>query len=226
VSQQINLYEARLRPSCEVCTGRNAGIALALVLAAIVALGVLARAAAERTEAELKGLQAEVTAAQQTLAGVGKTQAERKVSAALQAEIAGVKAQLASRNAVMAQLDSGQLGNSTGFSEVMAGFSRQASSDLWLTGFSVGLGGREIEIRGRLLDSSKLPAYVLRLGDEPAFKGRRFATLDMHSVDPADAKPAAAGAVPEAALSPTLPRYVEFVLRSEMSAEPAAGGKK
>ena len=229
MSQQINLYEERLRPSSELCTGRNVGFALALVLAALALLGVVTNSAAERSAAELKGLQTEVAAAQQTLGVVAKAQSERKVSAGLQAEIDNVKAQLASRNAVMAMLDSAPLGNSKGFSEVMSGFSRHASGGLWLTGFSVGQGGQEIEIRGRLFDPGKLPIYVQRLSEEPEFKGRRFAALDMRSVDPSPAKPGAdAAARPPAAASPALPRYLEFVLRSEMSAEPAAaaGGKK
>ena len=230
MSQQINLYEERLRPSSELCTGRNVGFALALVLAALAVLGVVTNSAAERSAAELKGLQTEVAAAQQTLGVVAKAQSERQVSAGLQAEIDNVKAQLASRNAVMAMLDSAPLGNSKGFSEVMSGFSRHASGGLWLTGFSVGQGGQEIEIRGRLFDPGKLPIYVQRLSEEPEFKGRRFAALDMRSVDPSPAKPGADAAArpPAAAASPALPRYLEFVLRSEMSAEPAAaaGGKK
>ena len=40
MSQQINLYEERLRPSSELCTGRNVGFALALVLA-VVCLGAM-----------------------------------------------------------------------------------------------------------------------------------------------------------------------------------------
>jgi hypothetical protein len=229
VSQQINLYEVRLRPRHELVSARNVGIALGLLLALLVALSVVTRAAAERSAIELSALQAEVSAAQQGLAALGKTLAERKVSRQLQAEIEGARAQLASRSAVMALLDSGQLGSGTGFSGLMSGFARQASGDLWLTAFSVGQGGQEIEIRGRLLDSSKLPAYVMRLGSEPAFSGRRFATLEMNSVDPAPARPEAGGAARAAAAAwPALRGYVEFVLRSEMAAEAAtpAGGRK
>jgi MSHA biogenesis protein MshI len=230
VSGQINLYEARLHARNELLTGSRAAIVVGLALASIIALGVVSRTAAERSAAELGRLQAELSVAQQTHAALSKTLAERKVSRELLGEIERAKAQLASRSAVMALLDSGQVGNSSGFSGVMSGFSRQTSSDLWLTAFSVGLGGKEIEIRGRLLDSSKLPSYVVRLGSEPAFKGVRLATLEMHDVDPRTAKPEAGAAAPAkpGAAQPALPRYVEFVLRSEMSADAAApaGGKK
>jgi len=228
VSQEINLYAEHLRPRHELASGRRVAIALGLLLAVIVALGVVTRGAAQRSSAELSRLQGEVTVAQEAFAALAKTLAERKVPAALQTQIDDAKAQLTTRQEAMALLDSGQVGNSSGFSGLLSGFARLASNDLWLTGFSVSQGGQEIEIRGRLLDSSRLPAYVARLAAEPAFTGRRFATLDMKSIDPATAKSEAAASVPDGAALPALPRYIEFVLRSESFAEAAAadGGKK
>ena len=223
MSQQINLYEARLRPRRDLLTGRRLGVALGLLLVLIVAAGALARVAAERSEAELRGVQAELTASQEKLAALTKTLSASKVSARLQAQINDARMPLAARQAVMTLLDSGQLGNREGFSAILSGFSRQTSNDLWLTGFSVSLGGQEIEIRGRSLDAAGLPGYLQRLAAESAFKGRRFAALDMRRVDPAQDKPAE-GAAPAA--SPALPRHVEFVLRSAGVAEAAAGGKK
>ena len=223
MSQEINLYEARLRPNRDVLTGRRLGGALLAVLLLVAVAGIAARTLADRSSAEFSRLQGEVTASQQTLATLGKTLTERKVSAALKAEIDGARAQLASRKAVMALLDSGQLGNSTGFSAVLTGFSRAASSDLWLTSFAVSAGGGEIEIRGRLLDASRLPAYVQRLGNEAAFKGRRFATLDMQRDDaaPASSDDGAGGLAGKAASS-TPSRAIGFVLRSEYAGEAAA----
>lgn len=225
MSQQINLYEARLRPRRDLLTGRRLGVALGLLLVLIVAAGALARVAAERSEAELRGVQAELTASQEKLAALTKTLSASKVSARLQAQINDARMPLAARQAVMTLLDSGQLGNREGFSAILSGFSRQTSNDLWLTGFSVSLGGQEIEIRGRSLDAAGLPGYLQRLAAESAFKGRRFAALDMRRVDPAQDKPAE-GAAPAPAASPALPRHVEFVLRSAGVAEAAAGGKK
>lgn len=227
MSQQINLYEARLRPSRDPLTGRRLLGAFALLLALIVAVGALARAAADRAETELRSVQSELTAGQERLAVLAKALSASQVSAGLQAQIEQTKAPLAARQAAMALLDSGQLGNREGFSAILLGFSRQTSNDLWLSGFSVSLGGREIEIRGRALDAAALPAYIQRLAAEPAFKGRRFAALDMRRVDPSSDKPdEGAAPTPAAGAAPALPRHVEFVLRSEGIAEAAAGGKK
>jgi hypothetical protein len=226
VTQQINLYDDRLRPRHELAKARSLGLAAAVLLALLSALGVYARLAADRRGAELSALQSELRTEQERVTALTKAAAERRVAPALAGELANSRALLETRQEVMDVLASGQLGKADGFSGVMFGFARQAQSDVWLTGFSVAGGGEEIEIRGRLLDPAKLPGYVQRLSGEPVFHGRRFAALDMRSVEPEAAKADAGAAVPPT--SATLPRYVEFVLRSANApkeADSTAGAK-
>lgn len=225
MSQQINLYEARLRPRCDVASARNLALAAVLLLVLMTALASWLANEARRKSEALEASQKQVLAAQEKLTALSKKVAERTVSPALAAEIAAAKATLAASHEVMVVLNSGDLGNRTGFSALMSGFSRQAQPDLWLTGFAVSRGGDEIEIRGRLLDPAKLPVYVQRLSSEPVFQGRRFAALDMRDVEPEEPKTASpAAALAEKAVAPIdsagkasvaqLSRYVEFVLRS------------
>lgn len=222
MSQQINLYEPRLRPRHELATGRNVGIAALVLVLVTTALAVWTGRAAARRESETAALQKQLTGARESLAATVKALAERKVSPALAAELDVAKAQLAARQEVTAVLDSGRLGNTTGFAAVMTGFARQTRSDLWLTGFRVTTGGDEIEIRGRALDPAMLPQYMQSLSGEPVFQGRRFAALEMQDIepeevprdDPTGAVRASAADV-EAAPVARLPRFVEFVLRSE-----------
>lgn len=232
MSQQINLYEERLRPNREPLTGRRLALAVALVLAVFVAWGGVERRAADAAATRLAGVQAEVAASQQKLAALGKVFAERKVPDALKAQIDGARARLASHQAVMTLLESGQLGNEAGFSALMRGFSHLASNELWLTGFTVASGGQEIEIRGRLLDAGSLPQYVQRLADEPAFKGLRFAALDLQretdGMVPASASPAAGraqGGVQTHAEAASASRILDFVLRSENAGGAHLDGK-
>lgn len=219
MSQQINLYEVRLRPRHELATARNLGICALFLLVLMTALALWARADADKkseAEATVRKQQGEE---QEKLVALSKLMAERKVSPALTTEIDVAKAMLAARKEVMDVLDSGKLGNTSGFSAYMSGFARQTQSDLWLTGFSVIQGGEDIEIRGRLLDPARLPAYVQRLSSEPVFKGRRFAALEMRDVesDVQKEEPTVAAKPLNAGLQPQLklPRYAEFVLRSE-----------
>ena len=228
MSQQINLYEARLRPRHEVVTARNVGVCTLIVIALVTAFGVWAQLDARRKTESAGVVQKQLAAEQEKLGELAKVMAERKVSSALISERDGLKAVLAQRQEIMAILDSGRLGNTTGFSGVMTGFARQTPLDLWLTGFSVTLGGEAIEIHGRSLDPAKLPVYVQSLSSEPVFRGRRFAALDMRDVDPESptanqtGSPATNPPAPKAADNgaqpvPTgkLPHFVEFVLRSD-----------
>ena len=234
-SAQINLYEARLRPRHELPVARNLGWATLAVLAVTVLLAVWARIDESRNTEASVALQSKLSTEQTQLAELSKALSQRRVSPTLAADLEVARTMLAARNEVVAVLDSGKLGNSTGFSKFMLGFSRQAQPDLWLTGFSVTAGGQEIEIRGRLLDPAKLPIYMQRLRAEPVFEGRRFAALEMKGVDPDEQKgeATAANTSPEngqqTASELKLPRFVEFVLRSEKVAgsdtAQEAGGK-
>jgi hypothetical protein len=221
VSQQINLYAARLRPRHELATARNLGIVAAALLLVMTAWASYVRIEASDHEAAAALSRKQLADEQEKMTALAKMIAERRVSPALAAEVATAKANLAGRTEIMAALDSGKLGNSSGFSAFMSGFARQARNDLWLTGFAVSAGGEEIEIRGRLLDPARLPAYVQSLSGEPVFQGRRFAALEMREVDPEAQKAEASGAVkmpvPDTQPAPKLPRFVEFVLRSENS---------
>ena len=218
MSQQINLYEARLRPRHLLLTGRRLSMALAVAIVLLAAWAVWTREQADLANAEAARLMAEVKDLQGKHEALSRQMVEKRLPAALQNELDNARAMLSVRREVVGLLDSGRLGNTAGFSDVFAGFARQADRDLWLTGFSIGLGGQEIEIRGKLFDSSRLPGYVQRLSADPAFQGRRFAALTMDSVD-LEAKAAAAPGTPPAAPgtgdAAKLPRHVEFVLRSE-----------
>lgn len=219
MTQQINLYEARLRPRRELVSARNVGLSALILLMLMVVLSGYARQEADKKSAELADLLATVRGEQERMNDLSKVVAGRRVSPALQSEQARTQALLAAQQEVMAVLDSGRLGNTSGFSEFMYGFARQSQSDLWLTGFTVSTGGEEIEIRGRLFDAAKLPGYVQRLSAEKVFQGRRFATLEMRSIEPeALSAPATsvstAGAPVAQVAAPQSPRYVEFLLRS------------
>lgn len=233
MTQQINLYDARLRPRIELASARNLGISTAILLVLVTAFATYTRLKADRLNAELLAVQTEVRTAQEQMTALAKAAAERRVTPALANDLLASRKLLEARQEVMDVLASGRIGNVEGFSGLMFGFARQAQADVWLTGFSVTGGGEEIEIRGRLLDPAKLPAYVQRLSGEPVFHGRRFATLDMRGVEPEapkpDAAPAAAAvakplsATPAMSAIPVTPtRYVEFALRSANAANSAA----
>lgn len=229
MSQQINLYEDRLRPRRELATWRNVSGAALAVLVLTVGAAVWTGLDASRKAEAAAAAQKQLADEQQRLAELAKAMGERKVSPAVAAELENSRAAVGLREEILSVLETRPLAVEGRFSAAMAAFARQAQPDLWLTGFDISAGGDEIEVRGRMLDSAKLPAYVQALGREPAFQGRRFAALEMRGVEPDDPKTARDTANTQAgspkgdgmAAGPA-PRYIEFVLRSEKARAEAA----
>ena len=228
MSQQINLYEARLRPRLELATGRNVGIAALVLLVAVAGWSLWERGEADRRSAAAEASLKEVVAAQEKMKALTQTMAERKVSPELANEVESAKSMVAAREDVIKVLDSGALGRTAGFSSFMVGFAQQARSDLWLTGFRIAAGGDEIEIHGRMLDPARLRVYVQRLTAVPVFQGRSFAGLGMRRVRPGQVSAAPTAAASggrgggqqiadgdQAQQQRPFVAFVEFLLRSE-----------
>ena len=217
MSQQVNLYESRLRPSFELASARNLALVVLILLIILLPTVVFLERMATQKQSALNTLQTQLTEKQAELAQLSQEALQRKVSRGLAAEVRDAQTLLTMRKDLIAYLEAGSLGNSVGFSEALSGFSRLASNDLWLTGFSVTDGGAEIEIRGRVLNQEKLPMYVEKLRTEEAFRGKRFSLLQMRGVDPQEKKGQATAQI--ASQTPQMPPFVEFVLRSEDAAK-------
>lgn len=209
MSAQINLYHPRYLKSRERLTLANVGLAAGIVYAGLmVGAGWAWQHATERKEVAASA-DAQVADAKVRVEAATKAAEARKPSPQLIADIESAEATLRRRSEIAQQLESGSLGSSRGFSDFLRGFARQAQDGLWLTGFAIGAGGNDIEIRGRMTNAGALPEYIRRLGTEAVFQGRNFSALTMSRPDPAGGAPAApaSGAAPPTAREP-----IEFVL--------------
>lgn len=212
MSQQINLLLPELRPRFDwLGLPVVAGAALLAVLL-VVAMASFDALSVSRLKLRDVELNAQLQRLQQQIQSLGQSLAARQGDPRLPSEIEATRLAVTQRQEVMAVIAQGSVGDGSGFSGLLQGFSRQIVEGVWLVGFS--FSGKEIEIRGRLTDPALLPKYINRLNDEPAFAGRRFATLDMKAVDPASDKPEA---VQVPAKTSNVAPYTEFALRTEQS---------
>jgi len=210
MSQQINLYDPALLRQREWLSAANlAAVALALVVA-MGGWGAWARTQLGVLEAESRMVAPQVKSLQDQVVAFGKQLAEAKPDPRLTAELAATRALLALRGEIVAALKKGFGAESAGFAEYMRGFARQTLSGLWLTGFSLGEGGADMEIRGRMIDPALLPEYIRRLNSEKAFQGRAFAALKISAPAANATATGQAAATPPAAAAPAA--YLEFVL--------------
>lgn len=138
---------------------------------------------------------------QSRLARYAATYSPQQTVRQLEEEVKRAQAQLAVQQEVVETLESGALGNTTGYSEYLRAFARQVVPGLWLTGFTISGDGVRMSLSGGVLDPALVPAYVRRLNREPIMAGKSFASLQM-------SQPRGEGAKAVAA------RHVEFTLQS------------
>ena len=216
MSAQINLYHPRFRKQHDPLTLGNVAIA-AIALYALLALaggwiGTIAsqrKEAAAQVEAQLKVVTDQVAAA--TIAAEN-----RKPDPRLIAELQSVESLLERRGQIALLLESGSIGTTGGFAEYLRGFARQVPEGLWLTGFTIGSGGGDMEIRGSMLAAAALPEYIRRLGAEKAFQRRSFAALTLNRAEPPAAAPEKVVAVSPAPV-PTPAQPIDFILMPKLA---------
>jgi len=219
VSAQINLYHPRFLKQRELLTLGNVALATVVLYAALALAGGWAwRDAGARADAAA-AMEAQLKVAKDAVEAATKS-AGRQANPQLIAEVAGAEAMLRRRGEIAQLLESGAVGSTGGFSLHLRGLARQVPEGLWLTGFAIGPGGRDMEIRGSMLDAAALPDYIRRLGGEKAFQGRSFASLTMNRAELAPVlrpvgqasavSPATEGSPRGAPTS--LPRPIDFVL--------------
>jgi hypothetical protein len=145
-------------------------------------------------------------ASEQTrLAGISRDFSLQQSGQKLDDELKQTEAQAAAQNELLNLLKSGALGNTDGYSEYMRAFARQSVKGLWLTGFDIVGDGTQMSLSGAVVSPQLVPAYIQRLGKERVMQGKTFSTLQIQQ--------------PKKDGERTVPRYVEFSLRSTALSE-------
>lgn len=212
MSAQINLYDPRFLKAEDWLNLRNLVLAVALMLLLFGTWAAIARHKAGRQQAELASVNVELDAVRAAVEAATQ-QASRPADPRLAAEVDQAQVALTHREGILRLLESGAVGNTTGFSEYLRGFARQTPNGLWLTGFSLDAGGDDMEIRGRAYDEKALPDYIRRLGAEKIFRGRAFSALSLRRDATGGSDPVAVPSVPTFASSKVaLRRPLDFVL--------------
>lgn len=130
----------------------------------------------------------------------------QQANQALQEEVRQMEKRVADQAELIEIIKSGAVGNTTGYSEYMRAFSRQAAPGLWLTGFRITGDAAQISLSGAVVTPELLPAYIQRLSTEEIMRGKTFSTLQMRQPKVEESQGAAQ-------------RYVEFTLYSGADSE-------
>jgi len=201
MSAQINLYHPRFLKVRDWLNLGNLALTVALVAAVLGAWTLVARNEASQRQAEAATVSAELETVKAAIEEANR-KSSQPANPQLLAEVEHARSALAHREEIARLLESGAVGNSSGFSGFLRGFARQVPSGLWLTGFTLGAGGSDMEIRGSTFDEKIVPDYIRRLGGEKVFQGRSFSALSLQREAATSAPAAPVAADAEAAVSP------------------------
>jgi len=218
VSQQINLYNPLFLKQEKHFSARTMTQALgiiALALAGLCVYAVVESRSAERTAQQQRD---QLAVQRDQLVKLGTQLATRGMSKALEGEVARAEAELKTRQATLEALNTGALGNTTGFSDFFAAFGRQTMPGVWLTGFNIGDAGNELVVNGRALQAELVPAYLRALNSEAMMRGRRVVEMKIAAKEGL----AAPGTAKAGAVQPQ--QYVEFSLTVPLQARLPAKG--
>lgn len=180
MSQQINLLDPSLRPQREWLTLSSVALGMLAVLVLLVFAAVWGWHQESLERDRFRVAENDLHVAQAELTELASRQSRQGIDTRLQADVNQAALVLQGKREIMAVIEQGGLGEKTGFSAYLQGFARQTVKGIWITGFDLTAGKKTFEVRGRMLQEHLLPNLVQQLNQEPIFKGRRFAALDMH----------------------------------------------
>ena len=207
MSQQINLYNPILLQQKKFFSARAMTQALAVLMLGMLAFYGYARYQVASLQSASTLSEKRLGSAQARFGRLSQQFSPRTKSAALDMQINRVETDLKTLTQTQLALkQSGALENG-GFSLYFQAMARQIVDGLWLTGVTVA--SSDMRISGRALKPELVPAYIRRLGAEPAMRGRQFSMLEMRQPSVAETKQGK----PELA-----PNFIEFTLQSAVKA--------
>jgi hypothetical protein len=221
MTQQINLFNPIFLKQKKIFSAVNMLDALALLLVGVALFYGYASIQTLNLDRQSVETARQYYQSKTRLSQAGARYAPKIPDAALAAEVNTLQAQVNARKATMQNLGGRVFGSGPGYAEYMRALARESLAGLWLTGFSIGMGGAEMEISGRALRPELVPSYIQRLSRERALQGRAFDSLSMTQHDgalPADtSRPGA---------TPANYVYTEFRLVSRRPGLPAGGATR
>lgn len=218
MSQQINLYNPLFLKQEKHFSARTMAQALGIIALALAGLGAYAVVESRSAERTAQQQREQLAAQRDQLVKLGTQLATQGISKPLAAEVARAEAELKTRQATLQALNTGELGNTAGFSDFFAAFGRQTMPGVWLTGFNIGDAGNELVVNGRALQAELVPAYLRALNSEVMMRGRRVVEMKIAAKEGV----AAPGAANAGAVQPR--QYVEFSLTAPLRVHPPAKG--
>ena len=174
MSQQINLFNPLFLKKKRYFSFATMAQSLGVLLVGLAAFYGYARYQETILEDEGKAATIAFDAEKARLAKFTAEFAPANAQQDIDKAIGAAKAEITNKQAVIAQLQSGVLGNTKGYSDFLGAFARRAQPGVWLTSIQIGPGDESLSITGRALQGEQVSTLLTQYRAEPALKGRPF----------------------------------------------------
>jgi len=175
VSQQINLYYEETRSAGKDLSALNMLQGMGVITLAAMVFYAYTFYQLDVLQQQIEDSGKNLVVQQNRLKGMTVQHAGLTV----EQEIKQVEAEVLAQREIIDALKNGAIGNTTGYSDYMLAFAKQALGGLWLTGFSIDGDATQMKISGATLNPELVPEYILRLNREKIMRGKTFAYLQM-----------------------------------------------
>ena len=178
--QQINLYQPILRKQEKVFSAKTLLQGNLLVLGGLMLLYVYTLLQAQQMQNQLDDATQQRNERLQRLETLRVQYPEKLKDPGLQKQVERLRKQLHNSQALLAAVKNYEENPTEGFSEQLAGLSRQDLHSLWLTHIAV-QSQRQLALEGSARSPEDVPVLIQRLGTEPAFKGTAFQYVEIQA---------------------------------------------
>ncbi len=225
MSQQINLYNPSFEKQTTLFSATAIAQSMGLIFLGAVALAAFAYQRTDKLEEEEKVVSARLKQRELHHDMMLLQFQPRPRDAAIERELASAEAELKSLRTVSGMVTRGDMGNTKGYADYFRAFARQDVQGLWLTGATIVGAGKEIEVKGRTMQSELVPIFIGRLTQEASLKGKSFDMLDIGQVTQTVQRQTKDGQTVESTeVAPFLEFSLQAVILPEPPPAPAAQG--
>ncbi len=179
MSQQINLLNPALIKQKDFLNTSNIAITLGLLSALMLGYYGYAQKQLSLLTTQRSQVAEELSATQALLKQTVLLHQPHELNKALLDQIMQLEQKETMQQQVLQTVSQSSATPEKGYAALMRAFAKQSIDGLWLTSFSIDSNADKLNISGRTLQADFVPAYISRLGNEPALKGKSFAALNM-----------------------------------------------
>ena len=172
--QQVDLYQPVFRSETSWTSSSGMLMATGAFAALLMLLFGQSAVSTWLKQRDVVGLTAQKSEQVTRLKDLKSQAADPGEGKVLEAEIERLVQALRAKERLAEVLSPGVVGNTDGFSSVMAALARQRIEGVWLRAIKIANGGHNLSLIGSTLNPAAVPDLLEMLGKEPSFTGREF----------------------------------------------------